>query len=152
MVHVDAPARAMQCPQCGAWCLLGQCDGFKVAVSAQPLTLDGYRAALLAGLVVYTLSSTRKLKMVRPGVSADAQKLLSHPCKAWTDVPLSEPQRRSQSFCKVRQGPGCAEVEGVASCGRCDPPPFDHAGGERLAHMLLTTMLGAKVIEVIHHR
>lgn len=115
--------------------MLGQCDGFKVAVSATPLTLDGYRAALLAGLGVYGLSSTRKLKRVHPSVPAPAQRLLEHPCKAWAAVPLKTPQAAVQ-----RRVPCSAMCTG--SCEECDPPPFDLGRA-------LVDQLGARVVEII---
>jgi hypothetical protein len=150
MVHIDAVARAVQCPRCSAWCLLGQVDGFKVAVSAQPLTLEGYRAALLAGLGVYRLYGFKRrerLRRVRVDDPQGVTRYLVHPCQSWASTTLTAPQRAAQGFCKVRPGPGCAEVEGVVSCGRCDPPPFDESGAEEL----FRTLLGAKVIEVIQH-
>lgn len=144
MNPVDAPVRPVQCSQCGSWCLLGQCDGFKTIVSAQPLTLDGYRAALLAGLGVYGLSTTRKLRMVHPGGWNYGQRLLAHPCKAFADVPLKAPEKPVQS--RVPCSAMCA-----GSCELCDPPPFRTAVPKRDAVALLIEELGARVVSIEIH-
>lgn len=143
-IPLDAPVRPVQCPQCLAWCLLGQCNGFKVAVTASPISVEGFRAALMAGLGVYGLTSTRKLKLIVPGSWKWPQRFLAHPCVSWADVPLKTPQKAAQGVCRVRPGLGCADVAGVSSCIRCEPPPFDQ---EKLAHGLIVGMLGGKVVD-----
>jgi hypothetical protein len=137
MIALDATVRPVQCPRCRTWCLLGQCDGFKTAVTASPLGVEGYRAALLAGLGVYVLSATRKLKRVRPGLSLASGVLLAHPCASWAAVPLKAPEKPVQA--RVPCSSMC-----TGSCQECDPPPFDVAA-------LLISELGATVIEVIEH-
>lgn len=130
----DSTARPVQCSKCGSWCLFGSVDGFKVAVSATPLTVEGYRAALLAGLDVYTLSSTRKLRRVTLASPAASQRLLAHPCASWAAVPLSAPQKPVQP--RVPCSAMC-----TGSCELCDPPPFDPAA-------LFVAELGARVVSI----
>lgn len=139
MSALDAQVRPVQCPHCGSWCLLGQSNGFKVVVTAQPLTVEGYRAALMAGLDVYGLSTTRRLKLVHPGGWNYPQRLLAHPCKAFADVRLEKPPAAPQSLCPGRAGCTRSAV-GQKTCEVCDPPPFDHA--------LFVSELGARVVSI----
>lgn len=162
---IDKAVRAVQCPDCGMWCLLGTCNGFRLAVSAQPLSLDGYRAALLAGLDVFTLSGTRKLVHVnrdRPGVE---HALLTHACRGMNAVRLDEPARGAvrQSPCRWAGGAGkvtgeCLRspqeaAQGVVSCDVCEPPPFDSTNADDQARglALFRMLLKARVVEVIEH-
>lgn len=156
---MDKAVRAVQCPDCSAWCLLGQCNGFRTAVSAQPLTPEGYRAALIAGLDVFTLSATRKLVHVnrdRPGLD---HALIGHACRGLRAVPLAAPAGAAvrPSACLWTRGAADAAsrclrspqeaAQGVVSCDACEPPPFDEAQGLAMFRM----MLRARVVEVIEH-
>lgn len=153
-MSLDTVVRPVRCPRCGVWCLLGQCNGSKVAVSAQPLTLDGYRAALLAGLDVYRLRGfVRHKRLTRVCVDdpEGAQRLLAHPCASWSNTPLRAPQKAAQSFCQGRAG--CTRTAqqlagGARTCETCDPSPFvpDHLTG---AHeVIMGSELGARVVAI----
>jgi hypothetical protein len=163
---IDKSARAMQCPRCGAWVLLGQCNGFKVAVSAEPLTPETYRSALLRGLDVYALVRGK----LRGPMSSQSWTWpmhfckAEHPCKAFTDVPLElKPAQHARwaPVCEAHTLPGgdppgwCGRsrqeaAEGVRSCRVCDPPPFDHAEALPAADAtaLLVQALGARVVSM----
>ena len=131
---LDAYARPVQCPRCGVWCLLGQVDGFKTAVNATPLGDDGYRAALLAGLPVYRLTGTKRLRRVTVDTPAGVQRLLAHPCQSWASTPLKAPEKPVQA--RVPCSAACS-----GSCEACDPAPFDFGA-------LLVEELGAKVVSI----
>lgn len=164
MPPLDKPARALQCPQCSAWVLLGQVNGFKVAVDAAALDVEAYRAALLAGRDVYALGGTGRLRgpmRARGWTPPMRQRKAEHPCRAFASVPLDAPKKapgRRTELC-VWQG-GHSETstclrtpqqaaQGVRSCQACDPAPFDL---DRLApdkpDALFVQELGATVVSI----
>lgn len=128
-----------QCGQCGAYVLAEHIQGVRVAADVMPLTVDGYREALIAGRAVYVLRTAvdgtfRKLDFDAGWVAAETPRVAEHGCKA-VPRPLEAPKKGPQaSVCAVWTSagwippPSCPRRSqgdtGPQSCQTCEPPPF----------------------------
>ena len=136
---IDTKPELGTCGQCGAYVLGAHVGGVRVCADMQPLSLDAYRQALLAGRTVYVLhpgpgGAPGKLDFDAGWVGPQTPRVAAHGCNA-VPRPVQAPPAPPGGVCASWQAQGWIPPAtcprrgghgdtGPQSCQHCEPPPF----------------------------
>lgn len=136
---IDTKPELGVCGQCGAYVWAAHIAGVRVSAESTPLSLDGYREALLGGREVYVVrtdvsGAPGRLDFDAGYVGPQVPRVAAHGCGA-VPRPLEPPQTPPAGACAAWSAQGWVPPatcprrgahgdSGPQSCQHCEPPPF----------------------------